>query len=234
MAPRIDMVGKTYNFWYVNNFAGKNKNGYLVDCTCLKCNKHYIRDASSIRKGASRMCADCFRESDEGKIVLENAHEKCRKHNLGASKIYKVLHGMHKRCEDKTFKSYNIYGGRGIKVCDEWSVENVEMFAEWAYSHGYKEGLQIDRIDTNGNYEPSNCRWVTRKENARNTRTNRIVTVFGEQMTLAEAAERYGKVQYKVVHRRMKRGMTLEEALFTPNYWEERRKQKAIGGACCE
>ena len=192
MGNKIDFTGQDIYSWHVNFETNERRNGSVVwDCTCMECGRHYHVTTSSLKSNKSHMCQSCASKSLPS-YILEKAHNAVKKHGLGNSKIYKVLYDMHRRCEDENFKSYNIYGARGIKVCPEWSMENVQSFYDWALANGYKEGLQIDRIDVNGNYEPSNCRWVTHKENARNTRTNRFVTVFGERMTLAEAVERYG------------------------------------------
>ncbi len=86
------------------------------------------------------------------------------------SKIHNTYIGMTQRCWDKNAINYKNYGGRGIKVCKPW--HNFNNFAKWAIANGFKEGLQIDRIDNDGDYEPSNCRFVTRAENMHNTSTN--------------------------------------------------------------
>lgn len=102
-------------------------------------------------------------------------------------KLYMVWITMKNRCENPNRAKYKDYGARGIKVCDEW--HNAEAFCKWALENGYKEGLQIDRIDNNGNYEPSNCRWVTPKENSRNRRNSVSLTVNNETKCVAEWCE---------------------------------------------
>ena len=88
------------------------------------------------------------------------------------------------RCKDKNNLNY---GGRGIKYCDEWN--KFENFYLWAMENGYMEGLDIDRIDVNGNYEPSNCRWISRKENNNNKRCTVIVNAFGKSLSVTQWAE---------------------------------------------
>lgn len=106
---------------------------------------------------------------------------------LRDKKLYNIWITMLHRCEDEKREKYKDYGGRGITVCEEWHDANV--FMDWAFDNGYEEGLQIDRIDVNGNYEPSNCRWVTAKENSRNRRNTVFLTVNGETKCVAEWCE---------------------------------------------
>lgn len=135
----------------------------------------------------------------------------CIRHNKAGLRIYTIWADMKDRCGNKKAASYVYYGGRGITVCDEWR-NDFKAFYEWAMSNGYAEDLTIDRIDVNGNYEPSNCRWVTRKEQANNTRRNHFLTYDGETHTLADWAEKVGIKQNTLLYR-LKRGWSVERTL---------------------
>ena len=102
-------------------------------------------------------------------------------------KLYGIWKTMIHRCENPKRVKYPDYGGRGICVCKEWHDPNA--FMDWAETHGYSEGLQLDRIDNNGNYEPCNCRWVTPKQNSRNRRNTVLLTLHGETKSVAEWCE---------------------------------------------
>ncbi len=111
--------------------------------------------------------------------------------------LYSIWRGMKARCNNPNRPRYRNYGGRGIKVCAEWS-NSSEAFIEWALAHGYRDGLQIDRINVNGGYNPDNCRWVTAKENARNRRDNVRLIVDGISKTASEWAEIAGVSRFTV------------------------------------
>ena len=87
--------------------------------------------------------------------------------------LYYVHQGMKSRCYNKRVKNYHRYGGRGVFICDEW-LNDFEVFLKWAKDNGYKKGLEIDRIDNNGNYEPYNCRFVTSEVNTRNSSNTKL------------------------------------------------------------
>lgn len=124
--------------------------------------------------------------------------------------LYCVWCEMKQRCLNPNNKKYEVYGKRGIKVCEEWK-NSFHAFRFWAISHGYKKGLTIDRINTNGNYEPSNCRWVTQKVQQNNRRNNRVI----DGKTLAQWADK-SNLSYTAVRRRLNKGMPPEKAISKP------------------
>ena len=103
---------------------------------------------------------------------------------------YDSYRSMMDRCYREKAVNYHLYGGRGIKVCEEW--HDIETFGRWAEENGFQRGLTLDRIDVNGDYEPSNCRWATRKQQANNRRNTVYVTIDGVTKTLTEWADFVG------------------------------------------
>jgi len=120
---------------------------------------------------------------------------------------------MKQRCFNPKNHGYKDYGGRGIKVCDEWL--NPEPFLKWALENGYKKGLTIERIDNDGDYEPANCRWATQKEQKVNHRRNRHFEINGEKMVLTYWCERYN-INMGTVRARLSNGMDILDALTIP------------------
>lgn len=111
------------------------------------------------------------------------ARENCVKHCMSNSKIYKVHSGMLSRCENPNSYKYYNYGGRGVKVCDEWKDFNV--FYKWAINNGYEEGLTIERIDVNGDYCPENCTWIPMREQGFNKRNTRFIEMRGRKIPIS-------------------------------------------------
>ena len=112
-------------------------------------------------------------------------------HNESHTRLYKIWGSMKERCSRKAHVHYKNYGGRGIMVCKEW-VNSYEEFRNWAHSNGYTDELMLDRINVNGDYEPSNCRWVPKGEQALNRRNSHFVKVNGEVLNASVCARKYG------------------------------------------
>lgn len=128
------------------------------------------------------------------------------------SNLYRVFNSMIERCSKPNAKNYHNYGGRGIKVCSEW-IGNYQAFCDWALANGYKKGLQIDRIDNNGNYEPSNCRFATRKEQSNNRNYVRKYNYKGKEYSVTQLAEEFNISVWKLRHRLITKKWSVEKAL---------------------
>ena len=128
-------------------------------------------------------------------------------------KLYRIWKAMRSRCNNKNYYAYKWYGARGIKICKNWN--DYFTFREWALSSGWKEGLQIDRKDTNGDYCPENCRWANRKEQTNNKRNNINVTINGETHTLNEWS-RIKNIHPATIRGRIRSGWKKENAILTP------------------
>lgn len=181
---------------------GRRYRKYRLRC---KCGREFELRTSAILHGNGRhSCAYCRNErlfKGKNKLAIENP------------RLFSIWIGMKWRCEKAergpTFLNYR---GRGISVCKEWS-ESFDAFCEWALSHGYRSDLTIDRINVDGNYEPSNCRWADWKTQANNKRPRdsvKMVMVLGELLPVVEAADMYG-VRPELAFMRLKRGWTPEE-----------------------
>jgi len=127
-------------------------------------------------------------------------------------KLYRVYYAMRQRCNNPKDCNYHKYGGRGITLCEEWA-NSYDAFMQWALDNGYKEGLQVDRVNNNEGYSPNNCRWVTPKVNGNNTRRTIMVTYMGETRPLTEWAEIRGIKIGTLRSRLQELKLPVEEAL---------------------
>lgn len=150
-------------------------------CKCDCCNECDIA-AGSLRNGLTKSCG-CLNYE-----MMKNCEIKYSKHHLSGTRLYDCWRCMKRRCYEKSRHNYKDYGGRGITVCDEW-LKDFKNFADWALLNGYSDELTLDRINVNGNYEPSNCRWATNKDQQRNKRNTHYITYQGVTRCLAEWAE---------------------------------------------
>lgn len=136
-------------------------------------------------------------------------------HGLRFHPLYHVWVDIRQRCTNTNHKRYYGWGGRGIKVCEEWRT--FKPFYDWAISNNWEKGLQIDRIDNDGNYEPSNCRFVTTEVNSRNKRNNKYVSIDGESKIIIDwANDPRCAVSYYTFRKRIYSGVEPKTALLSP------------------
>lgn len=197
-----DMTDMKVGFCHVVSYAGLDKERRaLWKCIC-DCGNAFIARGKDLRNGSTKSCG-CFKT----RVAKRNGNNN-KTHGETKTRLYNIWRGIKKRCLLPNDTSYEWYGAKGITICDEW-LESYEVFREWALKNGYEDNLSIDRVDNNGNYEPSNCRWITMKEQE-NNRTNNVVVEFrGYERTLAQIAEELGESR-EMIWYRYRNGISFE------------------------
>lgn len=175
-----NIIGEKFNKLTVIKKVGLNQ--YLCKC---ECGNETVVYASNLITGHTKSCG--CNKKENGKNL--------KTHGLSKLKLYKLWLHIIERCYNKNNKAYKNYGGRGITVCNEWKNDFMSFY-NWAIANGYDENAEygkctIDRIKSNGNYEPINCRWINIKEQARNKRNNALFTYNNETYCIAEWAEKF-------------------------------------------
>ena len=187
-------------------FSVGRKNSFSVVCQC-KCGVIAVLQCRTLVGEASTK--SCIRCATKGKNIKHgDAHSGNRLYNIWAKMI--------ERCYNKTRKAYKNYGGRGIKVSKSWK-RDYRTFKKWAKENEYADNLELDRIDNDKGYVPSNCQWTTVKKNARNKRNNRLITCFGETKCLtAWGEDKRCKVSWATLQKRLDAGWKVKVAITTP------------------
>lgn len=193
----LDLTGQKFGRLTVLKISRRDKHNtyWLCKCDCGNLKEAKSRD---LRNSITQSCGCLHKEAI-------TKHKKCD------TRLYSIWTNMKTRCNNKNAECYKDYGARGIRVCDEW-LNDFQVFYDWAIDNDYQENLTIDRIDFNSNYEPSNCRWVDRKTQNRNTRHNRNITINNETHCLKEWCEILD-LKPGTVYARLKHGWDLERAL---------------------
>jgi hypothetical protein len=161
----IDITGERFGRLVAMQRVGKDKrNNALWRCKC-DCGNEVIRSTSELRKRSNHSCGCLAKEH------LKDMSRNNITHGMTGTRLYGCYKGMMSRCYREKDIHYKAYGGRGITVCDEWK-NNSQSFIDWALNHGYADNLTIERINVNGNYEPSNCTWIPMSEQYKNKQSN--------------------------------------------------------------
>lgn len=202
---RLDLIGQRFGKLEVIAMAGIKNGATTWLCKC-SCGNETVVSVGDLRSGHTKSCGCLWKEAISKSITT---HEKSK------TKLYQIWQNMLNRCRNKNTDRYYRYGGRGITVCDEWKT--FEEFHKWSMSNGYSKGLSIERNDINGNYEPSNCRWIPLEKQQDNTKRSRFETFNGKTQTTAQWAREFN-VDYKNLMNRLYLGWDIGKALTTPTY----------------
>ncbi|MET3700168.1 hypothetical protein SAMN05877753_1233 [Bacillus oleivorans] len=182
-----DISGQKFGMLTAIKRVGKSAGRVSIWLCKCDCGNEYETIISRLRNGTTTSCG-CKKRVDNP---------------VSNERLFRIWQSMRQRCNNPNANYYELYGGRGIKICPDW--DKYKAFKEWALNNGYEEHLTIDRINNNEGYKPNNCRWVTMKEQQSNKNNNVFVKYNGEKITLAELSRRTG-LSLPMLHRRHKAG----------------------------
>ena len=206
---RFDLTGRIVGRLTVLSYSHTGKDGHSRWLCQCKCGNQIVVGYSNLKGGNTSSCG-CLRK--EVAKVTNSKHGDSR---VGKRKrLYCIWMGIRSRCNNPQSKDYDLYGSRGITVCELWNI--YENFRNWALANGYNDSLSIDRIDSNFGYSPDNCRWVDNSTQANNKRNNLVITAFGKTQTAAEWGRTLG-IKATTIRLRLHRGCSPSEALSKVN-----------------
>lgn len=195
---KIDLTGKKIGLLMVLSEEGqRNKNGEILYKVQCECGKIAVKLGALLKSGKTKSCGRC-------KLLIG-------KHLLSSSRENRIWRLMKDRCLNEKSTSYKNYGGRGITICERW----INSFTNFYADLGESNGLTLDRINTHGNYEPSNCRWASTTTQARNKTNNKLINYKGETKCLSEWCEILG-VHVGTMWNRINNGWSIERCFQTP------------------
>lgn len=206
-----DLTGKRFGRQIALRPCGKNKYGNVLWLCKCDCGNQHIVASGKLVQGKSKSCG-CY--------ALEIRSKSLEKHGItsgGKPRTFVIWNGMKARCLNPKSTSYPNYGGRGIRICDQWL--NFENFHYWAISNGYRDDLEIDRIDNDGNYCPENCRWVTKEFNMSHQRKTRNIEILGITKNLSSWCRDVG-MSRSAAYKYLKNG---------EDFLEEKIKERFLG-----
>lgn len=206
-----DRIGQRNGKLTVIEFYKKENNNIFWKCKC-DCGKEIIVKSKLLKERGVKSC---------GCLYKETRYTNNLKHGMYKTRIYKTWLNMKSRCNTPSASKYYLYGGKGIKVCEEWKNDFISFY-NWAIDNGYRDDLTIDRINPDGNYEPNNCRWATYKEqnsHLSGDTPKQFAPVFieykGQKLNLKDWAKEIN-INYKTLLARYERGWSIERMLETP------------------
>lgn len=181
MSKEKDITGQKFNRLTAIKRDGNDSSGCTAWIFQCDCGRYHKARKKAVTSGQIRSCGKC----------ITHKPPNTQTHGMSNTRLYQVWHGMKQRCNPKDINHKSRYSSRGIKVCEDWA-NSFEKFYQWALMNGYQEGLTIDRINNDGIYEPSNCRWTTTYVQARNRRTNVMVEHNGRILCISDWEKELG------------------------------------------
>lgn len=205
-------IGEKYGRLTILEFAYKKHNHYYYICKC-NCGNEKIIAYASMRCGDTKSCG-CY-SKELSRLRHPKVHKKKNNYNKRLNNIWR---GIKQRCYNTRDIHYKNYGNRGIRVCNEWldKKNGFLNFYQWAIQNGYSDRLSIDRIDVNGNYEPSNCRWATNKEQ-NNNRTNNVKVIHNGNTYLINDLVEISGIKRRTIEARIASGFCFEDIIYKGN-----------------
>lgn len=203
---KLDLTGQRFGRLTVIERCGSSKDGQKVYLCRCDCGAEKLIKSGNLRSKNTESCGCLSAEKN-----VERSRKRLLVHGGCGTRLYRIWFDMKQRCTWEKAINWHLYGGRGIKVCEEWNNDFV-AFREWALANGYSDDLQLDRIDNDGNYEPKNCKWSSRVEQGNNRRTCVYVTIDGNTKTVVEWC-RINGIPAGTAFSRIERGWTLEYAV---------------------
>lgn len=198
-----ELIGSKFNMLTV---LSQYSDGKRTICTCIcECGNKKDVPLYKLKIGHTKSC---------GCLIHNHSRRYGALDDVTYQRLWNIYRKMKRRCYSSEDPAYLYYGKRGIKVCDEWKNSSTAFFG-WALKNGYRNDLTIDRINVDGNYEPSNCRWATKAEQALNKRNNVLLEYKGETKPLSEWAKEY-QFNRATLLNRLQKGWSVEKALTYP------------------
>lgn len=208
MGKLIDISGQKFGNLLVLEYLGKERWKCLCDCGNIT-----TSSITSLKSGHKKSCG-CLHVKSAQQQGIKNIKHGFARELTGTEKLYRTWLNMKARCYNPKRRDYKNYGAKGIQVCDDWK-NNFVNFKDWALNSGYTDGLTIDRIQNDKGYFPHNCRWVTMKQQQRNTTRNHFVTYNGQTKCIAEWESELN-MNHGTLATRLKNGWDIEKAFTQP------------------
>lgn len=221
MAIKEEVVGNVYgHITVLADAERKGRNSRFVLCVC-KCGTKKEFRMQLLKTGKTKSC---------GCVSHEMGAEKRRTHGGTGTRLHNIWRSIKRRCYNPNERVYEYYGGKGVVMHDDWLFD-FARFRDWSEKNGYSEDLTIDRIDNTGNYEPSNCRWVSMQVQSNNKSNNRMMKINGTTKTVADWS-RFTGVNVKTIYNRLYSGYPEHASILSVEEFKEynrgRKNEKSI------